>query len=220
MLRQVQLHGFLAEKFGSLPLEVDIATPVEAVRALSVLKPGFRNELRQGSYHILLKHEGRYFDIGEEDLALQLGKASEVHILPALEGAKSATTGAVLKIVLGVALVAGAFFLAPAAIGAAGGMGAAAFSMAGASITYGQIAMIGVGLAIAGVSQLLAPQSSGVGKEKDDQSYIVSPSENVTQQGTAVPIVLGRYMVGSVVMSVGISTEQIGSEGLRYPGQG
>lgn len=219
MLRQVQLHGHLAEQFGNMPLEVDIATPVEAVRALSALKPGFRNELRKGSYHILLKHLDRYFDIGEEDLSLQLGKASEVHIVPVIEGAKSSTTGSVLKIVLGVALVAGAFFLAPVAIGAAGGMGATAFGVGSVGVTYGQIAMIGVGLAIAGVSQLLSPQSSAK-KEEDDRSYIAAPSENVTQQGVSVPIVLGRYMVGSVVMSVGISTEQIGSQGLNYPGQG
>ena len=187
------------------------------MRALTVLRPGFRDELRKGSYHVLLKHGERYFDIGEEDLALELGKASEVHIVPVVEGGKQ--TSGILKIVLGVALLAGAFFFAPAAIGAAGGMGATAIGFAGMGITYGQIAMIGLGLAIAGAAQLLSPEPK-TKKDKDDKSYIVAPSENTVQQGSSVPIVLGRYMVGSVVMSFGISTEQIGSQGNNYTGQG
>lgn len=214
MLRHIHLHGALAEKFGEYPYEVDIATPAEAVRALSVLQPGFRQELRHGSYHVLLKHGERFFDIGEEDLALQMGKASEVHFIPVIEGGKN--NSGILKIVLGLALVAGAFFLAPAA---AGGLGASALSFGGMGVTYGQIAMIGVGLAVAGAAQLLAPETKSK-KEKDDKSYIASPSENTVAQGSPVPIVLGRYMVGSVVMSVGISTEQIGSSGIKYPGQG
>jgi len=216
MLRQIYLYGHLADRFGERPTEVDITTPVEAVRALTALYPGFRDELRRGAYHVLIKHGDKYFDIGEDQLALQLGQSSEVHIAPAVEGAKRG--GALLKIVLGVALVAGAFFMAPAA--AAGGFGAAAFGVGGMGITYGQIAMIGIGLAVAGVSQLLAPQAKTPEEKKDTSSFIIAPSENTVQQGVSVPMVIGRYMVGSVVMSVGIATEQIGSQGIKYPGQG
>lgn len=215
MLRQVYIYGHLAERFGEHPVSVDIVSPIEAVRALNALKPGFLQEVRKGEYHVLVKNGERYFDVGEEDLSIQLGNSTEVHIVPVVAGSKNNTTGALLKIVLGVALVAGAFFLAPAAI--AGGLGATAFGMAGMGVTYGQIAMIGLGIAVAGVSQLLAPTPKTKDK-KDDSSYIISPGENVGTQGASVPLVIGRYLVGSVVMSIGLSTEQIGSQGLRYPG--
>ncbi len=212
MLRHIHLHGQLADQFGHHPIEADIVSPIEAVRALLVLRPGIRNELRKGSYHVLAKHGDRYFDLGEEDLGLQLGRSSEIHLVPAMEGAKRGS--AVLKVVLGVALVAGALFMAPAIL--AGGLGATAIGFAGMGITYGQIAMIGVGLAVAGISQLLAP-STKTPEEKETNSFIIAPSENTIQQGVSVPIVLGRYMVGSVVMSVGIATEQIGTQGVNYP---
>ena len=214
MLRTVHLHGHLADRFGKQPMEIDIVTPGEAVRALCALRTGFRDELRKGAYHVLVKHGERYFDVDEKELALQLGRSTEIHFVPVIEGSKRS---GVLKVVLGVALVAGAFLMAPAAL--AGGLGATAIGVSGMGITYGQIAMIGIGLAVAGVSQLLAPQTK-TPEEKDTSSYIIAPSENTVQQGVSVPIVIGRYMVGSVVMSVGIATEQIGTQGITYPGQG
>ena len=216
MLRTVQLHGHLAERFGEAPLQVDIASPVEAVRALINLKQGFKDELRKGSYHVLIKHGDRYFDLDEKEISLKLGKASEVHFVPAFTGAKGATTAGVLKVVLGVALVAGAFFLAPAI--ALGGLGATAFSIAGMGISYGSIAMVGVSLAVAGVSAMLTPSTPKSKDQQDTGSNIISTTDNVGDQGAAVPIVLGRYLTGSVVMSVGLATEQIGTQGLNYPG--
>lgn len=217
MLRQVNIYGHLAERFGSKPLMVDIASPVDAVRALIALRPGFGRELRKGEYHILVKNGDRYFDLGEEELNMQLGHSKEVHIVPVMAGSKGATSG-VLKIVLGVALVAGALFFAP--VLAAGGLGATAFGFAGMGVTYGQIAMIGVSLAVAGAASLLSPKPKSKDDKKDDSSYIISAGENVAEQGASVPIVLGRFLVGSVVMSIGLSTEQIGQDGLKYPGQG
>lgn len=212
MLRQVHIYGHLAERFGDRPITVDIVSPIEAIRALNATYQGFLREIRNGSYHVLVKHGENYFDIGEGDLNLELGAAREVHIVPAVAGSKNSS--GILKIVLGVALVAGALFFAPAA-----GLGAMAIGAGGVGITYGQIAMIGISLAIAGASALLSPQPKTKDK-KDDSSYIISPSENVAEQGAAVPIVIGRYLVGSVVMSMGITTEQIGTSGLKYPGQG
>lgn len=215
MLRQVYLYGHLAERFGSFPVSVDIVSSIEAIRALNALKPGFSREIRHGEYHILVKHGERYFDLGEEDLTLQLGTAPEVHIVPVIAGAKR--NSGILKVVLGVALAAGALFMAPAI--AAGGLGATAFGIAGMGITYGQIAMVGVALAIAGAAQMLAPSKKSKDK-KDDDSYTITPGENVGEQGASVPLVIGRYLVGSVVMSVGLTTEQIGSAGLNYPSGG
>lgn len=215
MLRDVYIYGHLAERYGDHPISVDITSPIEAVRALNATYKGFLQHIRSGSYHILVRNGDRYFDVGDENLGIELGASSEVHIVPVVAGSKNSS--GVLKIVLGVALVAGALFFAPAA--AAGGLGAVAIGAGGMGITYGQIAMIGVSLAIAGAASLLSPEPKTKDK-KDDSSYIISPSENVSEQGAAVPIVIGRYLVGSVVMSMGLTTEQIGTAGLTYPGQG
>jgi predicted phage tail protein len=215
MMRQVHIYGHLAEKFGDRPLTVDIVSPAEAVRALDATYPGFRQEIRKGEYHVLVKNGERYFDLGQDELTIELGQSREIHIVPVIAGAKN--RGGLLKIVLGVALAAGALFMAPAIL--AGGLGATAFGAAGMGVTYGQLAMVGVSLAIAGVAALLSPESKSK-DTKDDSSTMVAPSENVGEQGACVPIVVGRYLVGSVLISVGLSTEQIGSQGLTYAGQG
>ena len=211
MIRTVYLHGRLANEFGSSPVSLDISSPVEAVRALSAIHPNFKSEIRLGSYHILVKSESGQFDIGEEDLRLNLGGAREVHIIPVIAGSKNS---GMMKVVLGVVLAAGAFFMAPVA--AAGGLGATALGVGGIGISYGQIAMIGVALALTGVSQMLSPSKK---KDKKDESYVIGNADNVSEQGVPVPIVIGRFLTGSVVMSMGVSTEQIGSDGVTYPGQ-
>lgn len=214
MMRDVYLQGVLAERYGAKPFHLDVASTGEAVRALCALHDGFKDDIKKGTWHVLIKTGETYYDIGIDEITMSLGQASEIHIVPALKGAGNSNmkTG-LLKIVLGVALAAGAFFLAPAA-----GLGAVAFGAGGMGITYGQLALVGVALAVAGAASMLSPQEEKK-DEKDDSSYVISPSENTAVQGSSVPVVIGRFLTGSVVMSIGVSTEQIGSDGTHYPAQ-
>jgi len=78
------------------------------------------------------------------------------------------------------------------------------------------IGAVGLSLALAGTAQLLTPtaQTSAVTSGTDSfndprKSYSFSGIQNVSRQGVPVPIVYGETIVGSVVISSGINTEEI-----------
>jgi predicted phage tail protein len=74
---------------------------------------------------------------------------------------------------------------------------------------------VGASLVLGGVSQLLTPvptlsAPSTVDTAKDPRkSYSFSGVQNTSRQGTPVPIVYGETLVGSIVISAGIDTEQV-----------
>lgn len=141
----------------------------------------------------------------EQDfLGLNLGKSS-LHIAPYIGGSKR---GGLLKVILGVAMIATGFVF--------GGMGWSAMmstKIAGGAVgglTYGNMAIMGTIMALSGISQMLAPE-----KEDQDEtkSYIFSGPGNTSTQGNAVPVVYGECMTGGVLVSGGIDVEQIGATG-------
>lgn len=210
MLRTVVLHGALAQ-FGER-FDLDVKSPVEAVRALIVQIKGFRQALREGHYKILKGWPHRPSeDLSLEELKLRLGRASEIHIVPVIEGSSSAWG----KILVGVAII-GLAIAAPYALGLAGGLsatigGITAIGFSGISFT--SIAAIGAGIALGGVAQMLSPaptQSGGSASVDTKASFLFGSADNVTQQGVPVPLVFGEFVVGSVVISVGLSTEDLG----------
>jgi predicted phage tail protein len=67
---------------------------------------------------------------------------------------------------------------------------------------------------LGGVAQLLTPtptqQAAGPDTPNDPRkSYSFSGIQNVSRQGVPVPIVYGETIVGSVVLSAGINTEEV-----------
>jgi hypothetical protein len=74
---------------------------------------------------------------------------------------------------------------------------------------------VGASLVLGGVAQLLTPvptlsTPSTADTEKDPRkSYSFSGIQNTSRQGTPVPIVYGETLVGSIVISAGIDTEQV-----------
>jgi len=142
--------------------------------------------------------------LGERDLELD-----EIHhpsgqqvikIAPVIAGA-----GAVGRILLGAALIAGAFFTGGATIGLFG----LAAPMAVSSILLG----VGASLVLGGVAQLLTPvptMPTGSDSSSDPRkSYSFSSIQNTSRQGTPVPVVYGEVIVGSVVISAGIDIAQV-----------
>lgn len=198
-MRKIYLHGELGKRFG-FEIELEVETATEAVRALCVNFPGFEIAMRSGEFHVV---RGKNIDSGRDlDLEMcqtyRLGKAP-LHIAPVVAGSKR---GGLLKIVLGVALIGAAFFFSggalatPIASGALGGM------------TYGNMAMLGVALAVSGISQMLAPEEKA---EKDEQSFLLSGPGNTYDQGGALPLVYGEVITGGTMASVGIDIEQLGN---------
>ena len=198
----VQLHGRLADRFGTTPFEIAISSLAEAVRALDALVSGFRHELRRGAYKVVADHPSGELRLGQEEITLGLGRTTGLHIIPVVEGAGGGGTG---KIILGVALIAGAVMLGPAGFGVvAAGTTFAGFGLA-------NVAMLGVGLVIAGVTQAMAPslETPGAPETERRESFMFNGAFNNMEQGHPVPLVIGRMRTGSIVASAGVSSEDI-----------
>lgn len=193
MLRKVYLHGHAREMFGEF-FELDISTLAEAFRAIGSQIKGFRHYTAQRHFRIVVGKEikkGRV--IGENQISDLLPKG-DLHIRPVIKGAKEG--GGLMKIVAGVLIAAVAWWAAPA-------MGAAAIG----SVTYGQIAMVGIGLAASGISQLLTQNQET--KEKKDESARISGNLNTMDQGGPVALIYGKFRVGSTMISSGVTTADI-----------
>ena len=196
MLRKIKLYGKLAKFIGHRVLEADVATAAEAVRFLVANWPEVERHMADQHYRVSV---GTY-DIDLEELHHPAG-AAPISFVPVVAGA-----GAVGRILIGVALVALAFvsfgsstvFAGIAAKGAAGAFGSKA------------LFLLGAGLLLTGISQLLTPTPSTNQDEGDPRkSFSFSGVQNVSRAGVPVPVVYGETLVGSVVISAGIDIVQV-----------
>lgn len=201
-LRTIKLSGFLGKKFGRAHrLAVD--SPAEAIRALSVIKAGFREFLENShkngvAYRFLVGNEALERSELKESLHMTHSMKTTFELVPVINGAKSSLG----QILFGAALMAFAWWALPAmgfaAVGAAGAMSTSVFG-------------IGMSLALGGVAQLLAPKVKAENKEavENEPSYIFNGAVNTIAQGNPVPILYGRMRVGSQVVSAGITSNDI-----------
>ncbi|WP_341667336.1 tail assembly protein [Alcaligenes sp. SDU_A2] len=188
-LRTVRLYGKLGARFGRVH-RLAVNSVAEAIRALCVLFPGFEREMmtsgdRGVSYACFLAQT----NINEEALQAPAG-GDEIRIAPVIRGAKR---GGLFQTVLGVALMAVAWWNPM-------GWGAMATGLMAA----------GAGMAIGGVFQMMAPTQQGLGtadRPENGASYNFNGPVNTTAQGNPVPLGYGRKIVGSAVVSAGIYSE-------------
>lgn len=212
-MNTIHLHGRL-KRFGG-PFRLDVETPAEAVRALCSMLPGFGQAVRAGSWRVIRGKRRGGMELDVESLEMRLG--GEMHIAPALIGAKKGGTG---KIIIGAVILAAAIIAAPAVVGALGptlGMATPIVAAGGFSVTYTSVAMVGAALMLQGLSQMLAPTPKA-GPEIDTRSsYLLGGTANVVEQGSPVPLVFGKIRTGSVIISSGTSVQRIGAptENLR-----
>jgi len=70
---------------------------------------------------------------------------------------------------------------------------------------------IGASLIISGVSQLLTPtpKYDTGSDEEQKQSYVFSGPVNTSAQGQAVPLGYGRMIIGSAVISMGLTVQEL-----------
>lgn len=195
---KVKLYGVL-KKFTENKdglLELYVTSPREAIKALTVILPGFER------FMIDSKKKGLTFAIfkGKRNLAKdELNDDSgnkEIKIVPIPIGSKRA---GVFQTVLGVVLIAVAAY-------ASGGVGAA-FAAGGWS---GAAAGVGVSLTLGGVVQMMSPQQSGLRMREDADnkpSYAFGGPVNTTAQGNPVGLLYGQREIGGAVISAGIFTE-------------
>ena len=193
MLKTVKLYGELAERYGK-DWSLDIDSPREAVRALIANNPGFAkfvstSEDRGMGYMISVG--GTYLEDPVNEMFNPSGK-QEIKIIPVILGAKN--KDALKKIVVGLVMIYIGYQLG----GAVGAMEATtATEMLGvASMSVGKAMVLG------GIGMLLSPTPKDV---EDSNNYSFNGAINTTKQGVPVPICYGQLLVGSSVISSGIS---------------
>jgi predicted phage tail protein len=205
VLREVRLYGPLRARFGRSHW-LAVESPAEAVHALCMLLAGFREALlsHNGPGYRVLVGEGRATQARTEDtLQLGAGSAAVIRLAPVLHGNKR---GGALGIVAGIALLVAAPWLGSVIGGAMGSMSA---GLAVGSLVTSGAAMLGKAMILGGVMQLLSPQRKGSGSAAPrETSYTFNGPVNVTSPGGPVPLIFGRMIVGSIVVSSGISTDE------------
>lgn len=206
-LRQIHLHGRLAELYTD-NVELDTDDLCSVVDGLEANFPGFRDDFIAGEWHIVFDNPDTGRSLSPECVGMKFGPGVAVHIFPKLEGAggKNGTW----QVVLGIVIIALAWWAAPAGAGFAGAAwGESAFM----GLSYGQVAMFGVSMAMTGVSAMMAPTPSvgdmmGAERAADRPSFMFNGAVNTMVAGGAVPLVYGEYETGSVVISAGISVDK------------
>lgn len=184
MLRRIELHGILADKFGKY-FELDVASPREACTALSYQIDGFKN-------FMMTAHESGLFfavfnddeNIGANEIEHNTG-ASVIRIVPEIVGA-GGKIGGWLQVVAGVALI---------------------------GFSGGNPAMIaaGAGMLLGGAATLLMPTPN---IEQQDEagnkaSYAFGGAITTVAQGNPVPVLLGEREIGGFVISLMIVNEDM-----------
>ena len=200
MLRKLKLYGELAEFIGHKEFEIKVHNVSQAVSFLIHNFPEVERFMSPKYYQVKV---GNY-DIDESELAYPVGQ-EDIHFIPAISGAGRGFG----KILLGAALIAGAFLI-PGLPG-----GAATFSMKaglGGGFLAKSMVYVGASLVLSGVSDLLfpLPEPQKFSSEEDPQlSFSFSGVQNTSRAGTPVPIVYGEIFTGSVVISAAIDTNQV-----------
>ena len=192
MLRPIKVYGSLAKFLGARSFMADVKSPAEAVRFLIANFPGIEAHMSERHYKVSVGRFELEAGAEPEQLTYPVSGGEPIRIVPVMAGA-----GAVGRIIAGVALVAVGLFVP--------GIGALGVQL-----------LVGVGsaLVLGGVAQLLTPtptqQAAGPDTPNDPRkSYSFSGIQNVSRQGVPVPIVYGETIVGSVVLSAGINTEEV-----------
>ena len=206
MLRKVRLYGQLAEFVGRKVIEADLSSAAEAVRMLIANFPQLDRHMADQNYRVLVGDGALTLD----DLHNPVGQ-EEIKIVPVVVGAGGNSAG-VLSIIAGVALIG----VAIASSGAGFALGAKGIGFVSTTGSFSAAALagnIGIGLVLLGTASLISPTPpipQGPDTVQDPRkSFSFSGIQNTSRGGTPVPIVYGKTLTGSVVISAGIDTEQV-----------
>ena len=196
MLRKLKLYGELAEFVGHKEFEIQVDSLGKAVSFLVNNFPQVEKYMNPQYYQVKV---GNYA-VDKDEIHHPIGQ-EDIHIVPVISGAGRGTG----KILLGAALIAGAFVLGPTGF------------MTAEKLTTGVVlaksaVYLGASLVLQGVSEMLfpLPKPKEFTSEQDPKlSFNFSGTQQTSRAGTPVPIVYGEIFTGSVVISGGIDTEQV-----------
>ncbi|EPV2012212.1 tail assembly protein [Escherichia coli] len=193
-MARICLYGDL-QRFGRR-IDLRVKTGAEAIRALAMQIPAFRQKLSDGWYQVRIA--GR--DVSTSGLTAQLHgtlpDGAVIHIVPGIAGAKR---GGLFQTVLGAALIVASIWMP--------GLGIVASNL---------MFSLGASMVLGGVAQMLAPKARTPGyngANNGKQNTYFSSLDNMVSQGNVLPVLYGEMRVGSRVISQEISTADEGDGG-------
>jgi predicted phage tail protein len=206
-LIEVKLLGELGRQFGRKYCFV-ADSPRAVMSALCNQLEGFKQ------YMSMAHEKGMGFRLVNEDPEgmdynnVVMG-CKRLIIAPIITG-----SGTVGRILVGVALVALAFVSFGGSVAAGGlfaGFGATAAGGSAFALGSGFLFSTGLSLVLTGIAALLTPavQTPATETQRKD-SYLFDRAAELTTQGNPVPILYGRFLVGSpLIISSAITTQQV-----------
>lgn len=189
-MKTVKLYGAMRKQFGH-KFVLDVANPAEAIRALCVIRPGFRAYLETNKdrpFRVLVGGEARDLD----GLGQPSGASEVIKLVPVVGGAKDGFD----QILVGAALMVASYYIP------------GAWTLGSMSVS-GAVASMGVAMMLGGVAQTLARTQQvdpGNGNSGIQTWTFGSPTLTVGQ-GNPVPLCYGRMRIGGHVISAGVAAE-------------
>lgn len=205
----IKLYGELAEKFND-QYRLDVNSPHEAVRALSIMVPNFKNTFKEGGYYIYVE-SNEHVNIDEDNFHLRI--PGTIHILPEVVGAKKSGLG---KVLLGIAMIAFvpvtgglslSSFIGASAAGEAALLGTHAAATTAIGLANAAVTNLGWALAIGGAVSMLSPKvkNSSSSAEKEASGVFSGGASATLANGVAVPLIYGEYLAVGQPVSFEIS---------------
>ena len=211
-MKVIKVYGELKKRIGQSRLELDVATPAEAVKALCANFSGLQkwiidSEKDGVAYKVKVGKE----QIGEDNIETLHYPWSErevFSITPVLMGAGKGGWGKVLVggLLIGAAVLTGGTSLAFTGAGFGLASGATMTTALSIGIFAGNL---GIYMALQGVAEMLSPAPDVPEEAETLENYAFSGVANVARVGTPVPIAYGRLFVGSSVISSGLDVDQV-----------
>ena len=199
MLRKIKLYGELAKFLGQKTFEAEVHSAAQAIRFLVVNFPQLEKHMADRYYKIAIDN----WELEEKELHYPNGQ-EDIKIIPVVGGEGGRGVG---KVLLGAALIGGAFLINPA-LSFSFQSGVTGFASAGA-LTQA-VVYTGGSLILSGVAEMLTPVPTISEREQDPRlSFNFSGIQNTSRAGVAVPVIYGEVLTGSVVISAGIETAQV-----------
>lgn len=241
-MQLVMLAGELGEKYGTHHEYYNLRTPADAIKLLCLNHPRLQKDLmtaHQNGVGYKLIQSGAA--MGYDELHLPFG-SRPMMLVPVISGSGGSAT----QILVGVGLVAASFLLPGAGLFGASAFGAfgGPIAAAGTLTTVGTaISAVGASLILGGVANMISPQPElpKLGSRRMDgtnfrgpgpqgvtrgasgqQSYAYTGPANTVGNGSTIPVVYGRAMLGGHMLSVGIEATDVSdpiATAIKAPGR-
>tara|TARA_Y100001973_G_scaffold96517_1_gene151330 strand:+ start:3248 stop:3847 length:600 start_codon:yes stop_codon:yes gene_type:complete len=196
MLRKIKLYGHLKEITGFSVLEAEVANAAQAVKFLITNWPELDRHMADQYYEVdvgttALKLDELHYPAGSDD----------IKIIPIVGGAGNAG-----RIILGAALIAFAVYSGGAGLSI---LSAPVITKAGIG-WYALTAKIGMLLVLSGIAGFLTPVPDTPDVEGDPtKSFSFSGVQQTGRSGTAIPVIYGEVITGSIVVSGKIDVDEV-----------